>query len=63
VVEPFRVSQPRSWFAPGQGGGAEPVGRRNPAVVYGLTNLVENAVDFARSRVDVATEWDESALQ
>jgi len=36
---------------------AEPVGARNPAVLYGLGNLVENAVDFARLRVDVSAEW------
>jgi two-component system, sensor histidine kinase RegB len=35
----------------------EPVGRRNPALLYGLGNLVENAVDFARSRVEVAVRW------
>jgi two-component system, sensor histidine kinase RegB len=37
--------------------GAEPVGGRNPAILYGLGNLVENAVDFARERVDVAASW------
>src|SRR5262245_58629678 len=36
---------------------AEPVGARNPALLYGLGNLVENAVDFARSRVEVAVRW------
>src|SRR5215472_17689947 len=36
---------------------AEPIGRRSPAILYGLGNLVENAVDFAAHRVDVATEW------
>src|SRR5262245_12814206 len=35
----------------------EPVGGRNPAILYGLGNLVENAVDFARERVDVAASW------
>ena len=35
----------------------EPVGARNPAILYGLGNLVENAVDFAKSRVEVATRW------
>ena len=35
----------------------EPVGGRNPAVLYGLGNLLENAVDFARERVDVAASW------
>ncbi len=29
---------------------AEPVGGRNPAILYGLGNLLENAVDFARER-------------
>jgi two-component system sensor histidine kinase RegB len=35
----------------------EPVGRRNPALLYGLGNLVENAVDFAKSRVEIAARW------
>jgi two-component system, sensor histidine kinase RegB len=35
----------------------EPVGARNPAILYGLGNLVENAVDFAKSRVEVAARW------
>ncbi len=35
----------------------EPVGARNPAILYGLGNLLENAVDFARARVIVATDW------
>src|SRR4029077_20944024 len=36
---------------------AEPVGRRNPVILYGLGNLLENAVDFARGRVEVTAEW------
>jgi two-component system, sensor histidine kinase RegB len=36
---------------------AEPVGARNPAILYGLGNLIENAVDFARARVEVAVRW------
>ena len=36
---------------------AEPVFRRNPAVLYGLANLLENAVDFAESRVEVEARW------
>ena len=35
----------------------EPVLRRNPGVTYGLGNLLENAVDFARTRVDVEARW------
>jgi two-component system sensor histidine kinase RegB len=34
-----------------------PVVARNPAILYGLGNLVENAVDFARERVEITAEW------
>ena len=44
---------------PGERDGPEPVGRRNPGVIYGLGNLVENAVDFARASVDVSWYWDD----
>ena len=40
----------------------EPTGARNPAIVYGLGNLVENAVDFARGSVEVAASWDEEEV-
>lgn len=30
---------------------------RNPALLYGLGNLLENAVDFARARVEVQALW------
>jgi two-component system sensor histidine kinase RegB len=36
---------------------AEPIGGRNPAILYGLGTLVENAVDFARATVQVAADW------
>jgi two-component system sensor histidine kinase RegB len=39
------------------GGAAEPVGDRRPGVIYGLGNLVENAVDFALSRVEITAAW------
>jgi two-component system, sensor histidine kinase RegB len=35
----------------------EPVVRRNPPLLYGLGNLVENAVDFAEKRVEIAVRW------
>ena len=34
----------------------EPVGRRNAGILYGLGNLLENAVDFASSTVHVETQ-------
>ena len=42
--------------------GAEPVGARNPAILYGLGNLLENAVDFARERVVVGAQWNADAV-
>jgi two-component system, sensor histidine kinase RegB len=36
---------------------AEPVGARNPAIRYGLGNLIENAVDFANKRVEIFAQW------
>jgi two-component system, sensor histidine kinase RegB len=38
-------------------GAAEPLIWRNPAIKYGLGNLIENAADFARSRVDIEARW------
>ncbi|MGB7717145.1 MAG: ActS/PrrB/RegB family redox-sensitive histidine kinase [Pseudolabrys sp.] len=41
---------------------AEPVGERNPAILYGLGNLLENAIDFAHDRVLVDAKWDEDSV-
>jgi len=40
----------------------EPTGARNPAILYGLGNLLENAVDFAKSKVDVTPAWSDSEV-
>ncbi|SDU44928.1 ActS/PrrB/RegB family redox-sensitive histidine kinase [Stappia sp. ES.058] len=45
-----------------QGEGDEPVGMRNPAIHYGLGNILENAVDFARSAVTITARWDARQL-
>ena len=37
---------------------AEPVITRNPGLLYGLANLIDNAADFAGSRVDITMRWD-----
>jgi two-component system sensor histidine kinase RegB len=44
------------------GDGAEPVGRRDPAILYGLGNLLENAVDFARETVTIDARWTGSEV-
>jgi two-component system, sensor histidine kinase RegB len=40
----------------------EPVFRRNPAIAYALSNILENAIDFARSNVSVEARWSASQL-
>ncbi|WP_201834521.1 ActS/PrrB/RegB family redox-sensitive histidine kinase [Microvirga zambiensis] len=39
------------------GDGPEPIGRRNPGVVYGLSNILDNATDFAESKVTIEASW------
>lgn len=45
-----------------EGQGPEPVCRRNPGILYGLGNLIENAVDFAASEVLMRAQWDEGKV-
>ena len=59
VVAPHRDFGVEIDVALGDAQTAEPIGGRNPAVLYGLGNLLENAVDFARSRVQVVARWDD----
>lgn len=65
VVEPHRLmavpieitARPVPGTEPGAPAALEPVTQRNPGVIYGLGNLVENAVDFAATKVDVEADW------
>lgn len=45
------------------GEGAMPVCQRNPGLLYGLANLVENAVDFARSTVTITGRWTPAQVE
>lgn len=56
VITPFRDTGPQI-TVDCSGEGEEPVGRRNPAILYGLGNIVENAVDFAESEVKIVATW------
>jgi two-component system sensor histidine kinase RegB len=44
-------------------GAREPVGTRNPAVLYGVGNILENAVDFARETVEVNAWWNTETVE
>jgi two-component system sensor histidine kinase RegB len=39
------------------GEGPEPLCRRSPGLLHGLANILDNAVDFAASRVEVEAGW------
>jgi two-component system sensor histidine kinase RegB len=41
----------------------EPICKRNPGLIYGLGNLIENATDFAKSEVRIIGRWNESILE
>ena len=40
-----------------RGEAPEPACRRSPGLLYGLANLVDNAVDFAAARVTIEARW------
>jgi two-component system sensor histidine kinase RegB len=44
------------------GSSAEPVCPRNPGILYGLGNLVENAIDFAKSKVRIEAHWSQDLV-
>ncbi len=45
-----------------EGEGAEPQSLRNPGVIYGLGNLIENAIDFAAAEVRIVARWTEAIV-
>jgi two-component system sensor histidine kinase RegB len=46
-----------------QGAPPEPICRRNAGLIYGLHNIVENAVGFAERRVQVSASWTASEVR
>jgi two-component system sensor histidine kinase RegB len=62
VIAPHRDFGIAIKLKPGEWHGPEPVGRRNAGVIYGLGNLVENAVDFARAAVTVEWRWNDQEV-
>ena len=41
----------------------EPLGVRRPGVIYGLGNLIENAVSFAAAEVEIEARWSEDRVR
>ena len=57
------VAAPATGIQPSARAAQEPVMQRNPGVIYGLGNLVENAIDFAASKVEVEARWSEGEVR
>lgn len=62
VIAPHRDFGIRIKLEPRERIGPEPIGQRKPGVIYGLGNLVENAVDFARTSVWVRWRWNDATV-
>ena len=45
-----------------EGTGSEPKTKRNPGVLYGIGNLVENAIDFATEEVRIIARWSDAIV-
>ncbi len=45
-----------------QQGHREPIIQRRPELIHGVRNLVQNAVDFARSTIWIDADWSDSRL-
>ncbi len=50
-------------FAAHAAGAPEPQVARLPEVLYGLGSLIQNAVQFARSTIEVSTRWDDKRVE
>lgn len=56
VLAPHRHPDIEIRLVEKDGRNGEPVGLRNAGIIYGLGNLIENAVDYARSEVEIVVE-------
>jgi two-component system sensor histidine kinase RegB len=69
VVEPFRIFDKDikvELRPPAASNGkieSEPVIARNAGVIYALTNLVENAIDYAASEVEIIAKWTRDEIE
>jgi len=58
ILEPYRESPIALELIEKSPRKGEPVTERNAGILYGLGNLIENAVDYAREKVTITVEHD-----
>ncbi len=57
AAEPF-INRDKNIYISCEGDGPVPNLKRSPALLYALKNYIDNAVDFARARVELIARWD-----
>ena len=62
VIEPLR-DQEVATIVTKEGALPAPVCARNPGILYGLGNLVENAIDFAKANVWIEARWTSALVK
>lgn len=60
AIEPYAGGDINIDIVTGTKEGPEPMDRRKPAILYGIGNLIENAADFATSKVQVTVSWNKN---
>ena len=61
AAEPY-IGRDKDILVIAHGNGVDPILRRQPELLYALKNYVDNAVDFATSRVELTAFWDAEVL-
>lgn len=70
AVEPYRLSGAQILIDSGPEQGTDPTGpaareptvQRAPGIIYGLGNIIENAVDFSNRTVEIKANWSDSEV-
>ena len=61
AAEPF-IDREKDIVIRCEGDGAEPYLKRRPELLYALKNYIDNAVDFAKMRVELSAHWDHDKI-
>jgi len=61
AAEPY-IHRDKDIIVHSDGTGPDPILRRQPELLYALKNYIDNAVDFAESRVELSAKWNKNNL-
>jgi len=61
AAEPY-IAREKDIILTCKGVGSEPILKRQAELLYALKNYIDNAVDFAKSRVELSARWDTDTL-